>query len=228
MGRGWTPSSHTTVPPGWPQHPLQEGSPSSSLMPGTAGGLALELLLSTALFRRLLLGSSHRKLGRYLGGVLSILTSPPFPEAGSLTPPFRPRPLVPRPRRGRAGRGRVFSIPGRLLGGCPAGGGAAPGARAPTLLTAFCESPAFGTDMVKSDSDSSNMSEKRHPDHVATQRLPESFRGESLAQLPRARPWVPQPQLEPRGFREAGLPCNWVHFSEPRSSPSPLVSRAGR
>lgn len=124
--------------------PLQEGSPSSSLMPGTAGGLALELLLSTALFRRLLLGSSHRKLGRYLGGVLSILTSPPFPEAGSLTPPFRPRPSCHAPRRGRAGKGRVFSIPGRLLGGCPAGGGAAPGARAPTLLTAFCESRLLG------------------------------------------------------------------------------------
>lgn len=34
--------------------------------------------------------------------------------------------------------------------------------------------------MVKSDSDSSNMSEKRPSDHVVTQRLPVSFRGESL------------------------------------------------
>ncbi|KAL6041860.1 hypothetical protein STEG23_022103 [Scotinomys teguina] len=37
--------------------------------------------------------------------------------------------------------------------------------------------------MVKSDSDSSNMSEKRHSDHVATQRLPESFRDNPKADL---------------------------------------------
>lgn len=101
--------------------PLQEGSPSSSLMPGTAGGLALELLLSTALFRRLLLGSSHRKLGRYLGGVLSILTSPPFPEAGSLTPPFRPRPLVPRPPAREGGEGACLLHSRAPIGRVPCG-----------------------------------------------------------------------------------------------------------
>lgn len=131
-------SHHLHCAPGWPQHSVHEGDP-SSLMPGTAGGLALEPLLSTALFPHLLLGSPFRELGRELGGVLSI----PASLSQTLPPPttpFRSRPLRPRPsarpERGR-GKGRVISISGRLLGGFPARGGAASGAQVASLLTAF-------------------------------------------------------------------------------------------
>lgn len=65
---------------------------------------------------------------------------------------------------------------GRRLG---AGRGCT-GARAPSLLTALSKAPALGTEEVTSDSDTSSMSDKRHSSHVQSQRVPESFRGESL------------------------------------------------
>ncbi|MEJ1275054.1 hypothetical protein NN561_005949 [Cricetulus griseus] len=62
--------------------------------------------------------------------------------------------------------------------------------------------------MVKSDSDPSNMSEKRHTEHVVTQRLPESFRGESLVPgiAALSPPWLPSPQPAARTPLTAGSP----------------------
>lgn len=103
-------SHHLHCAPGWPQHSVHEGAP-SSLMPGTAGGLALEPLLSTALFPHLLLGSPYRELGRDLGGVLSI------PASLSQTLPLRQRPSGHAPsghaplRGPREGGGRGVSSP---------------------------------------------------------------------------------------------------------------------
>lgn len=137
----WAPSSHITysVPQAGLSTPVHEGAP-SSLMPGTAGGLALEPLLSTALSPAPPPGITLREAGArpWRGPKHS---SPHFPDSSSPTTPFRSRPLRPRPsarpERGR-GKGRVLSVSGRLLGGSPAGGGAASGAReASSLLTAF-------------------------------------------------------------------------------------------
>lgn len=84
------------------------------------------------------------------------------------------------------------------------------------MLTAFSKALALGTDAVKSDSDSSSMSDKRQAGHVQSQRVPESFRGESP--VPRTAalisPLIPSPPPpavrtpETARFRKACLPCS--------------------
>lgn len=161
-------------------HPCYKRTPSPSLMPGITGGLAP--LLSPVLSSHLLLGSTHRKLGRDFGRTLSIPASLPYPpKTLPRQHPLRPRPsghtLLPALRRGR--RGRVFcSIPWHLLGRPPTGGGTAP-----ELETLRCQRLSVKLrlwGLMRSDSDSSSMSDKRQSSHVQSQRVPESFRGESL------------------------------------------------
>lgn len=176
-------------------HPCYKRTPSPSLMPGITGGLAP--LLSPVLSSHLLLGSTHRKLGRDFGRTLSIPASLPYPpKTLPRQHPLRPRPsghtLLPALRRGR--RGRVFcSIPWHLLGRPPTGGGTAP-----ELETLRCQRLSVKLrlwGLMRSDSDSSSMSDKRQSSHVQSQRVPESFRGESL--VPRtavlSQPLVPSP-----------------------------------
>lgn len=99
-------SHHLLCAPGWPQHPVHEGT-SSSLMPGTAGGLALEPPCPPPAPPP---GITIREAGArpWRGPKHS---SPPFPASSSPTTPFRSRPLRPRPREG-GGKGVSSPFPG--------------------------------------------------------------------------------------------------------------------
>lgn len=161
--------------------PLQEDAPALSLMPGSLGAL-----LHSSAPPCSLTFSSDQSTGSWevFGRALSIPASLPFaPRHCLANTPFRPRPSGYALLLRKGGEGACLPLHSLAPIGRAAGWGRdCTRARTPSLLTALRLSLklTLGADEHRSDSNSSSMSDKRQSRHEMSQRVPESFRGESL------------------------------------------------